>query len=819
MSVEIQTVEFREFPAQDTVLSDDEEEEPPFTVHGVALGAEDVTIGQSGVKKLWPEAELRAAANTLTGKSLVEDHDNGSRGVVGEVTEAGFKEGVGVIYEAELFDEELAEKIDNGLLEVSIRGHHIDVEEMEEDPDTGAKIVEGIRFDNLSIVPSGAAPSNTIEMGEHEELSFAELSTYIEELQELEAGDTVQWDEHRGIILSPVEDDADEVEVDLYEKDDEGTWRPIGETVNVSLDSLSSWDIDLDDLGEMEEEMGALDQVLGETLKLVTRFEKDEGGANAPISQFVEWADDPNVDRAVEMYVEEEGSRDDPIEEFKEWVDTKIQQAEENRVEGEEERITSEKELREQSPERFSKENDEEAAQHPMERPRTVDDEGDEPNVHDRGPAAIALDLINKYLETSGRHERDTVDDMLGWLVGAPDEIPLETVGDFRTAANSFLTQTPGTDSFDALRVEQFRDWLLMVQRGESPRDMNGERSASMSGEELQEVEVHTPSFSGTTEAAWNKPALEDFGEDPDLGEVAEHFIVSTTGFPPENYGDLALPVVEPNGELNINALRNAKARAGQVDGLSGDKLDRAVDVVNTLANEEFDADFEENASPEGDTLGSVRVLTGYDSRQLDKSEESEVDSIKTVTDTIMTDEEDIQERLAELEEPVAVEQSDLDELEEKADRFNEMAETLESLKERTDVLDDVDREQVEELAESDDPVVVESTEHEALQDEAEQVAGVYASSLSDAVEVFDAEELTDKFSIEELREKFEEHIGDPEEELASTDAEPRSGDVDEEELEEKAEEESEETEELSDEEEEAEEIRAELREKILGDD
>jgi len=142
------------------------------------------------------------------------------------------------------------------------------------------------------------------------------------------------------------------------------------------------------------------------------------------------------------------------------------------------------------------------------------------------------------------------------------------------------------------------------------------------------------------------------------------------------------------------------------------------------------------------------------------------------------------------------------------------MSSTLEALKERTDILDSVDREQVEELAEAEEPVVVESARMETLSEEAEQVAETYASELA-SESFLTAEELTDKFTIGELREKYEEQIGNPAEELASSeDAEPKSGDVDEEELQERA---GSDEEELSSESDEAEQMREELRNKILG--
>jgi chromosome segregation ATPase len=144
---------------------------------------------------------------------------------------------------------------------------------------------------------------------------------------------------------------------------------------------------------------------------------------------------------------------------------------------------------------------------------------------------------------------------------------------------------------------------------------------------------------------------------------------------------------------------------------------------------------------------------------------------------------EKIEEKLSELDEPVALEADELSQLEEKANRFEELSENLEALRERTEILDDVHRDSVEELRDADDPVVVESARYEELQSQTEQVKGVYAAQLSDQYEAFDSDELTDKFSIEELREKYEDQFGSIEELADSTAAEPRSQDPSEEEL------------------------------------
>lgn len=148
-------------------LSSELDSDGPYTISGVALGAGDVTVGSSGIKKKWPAEELKEAAETLEGQPLVRDHENNTDGRVGTVTEAYYKSGVGVMYEAELAPhyEELAQDIAAGIQEVSARAYHDPVDELEEDEDTGALRTSNVVFDNLSVVSQGAAPSNTAEIG------------------------------------------------------------------------------------------------------------------------------------------------------------------------------------------------------------------------------------------------------------------------------------------------------------------------------------------------------------------------------------------------------------------------------------------------------------------------------------------------------------------------------------------------------------------------------------------------------------------------------------------------------------------------------
>lgn len=580
--------------------------EPPYTIHGIAIGEGDVTRGSSGIEKKWPRDALKPAAETLAGRPLVTDHENDSHAVVGKVTEAFYQEGTGVLYEAQLFDEELAEKIANGLLEVSIRGFHGDVSEMEESEE-GAKVVSKLKFDNLSIVPVGAAPSNTVEIGPSTEVSAAECAEVIGALEEDEV------------------DEEKEVE---------------------------------------ENAEGAEDIRKGD----VDRYEQD-------ISRYPEKGNTPPEDsEGMHEYEEEE----------------------------------------ENSP----------------------DEDGD--------------------------------------------------VAELVTA-------------------------------------------------------IHEPEFDEAEDKEWSKPALSEFISEMDVEadgwddlteeqrqNVADHFLVSKSGsFPPENYGELALPVVEVDGTLNLNALQNAKARAGQVEGVSSDDEDELNSKINNLAESNFDdADFGEEeemqhyidvfrstrtafefadgriVSTAGDEVEELRpaerTSSNYDADQEETAEEeagegsepeSNASEVSQQGENTMTEEDD---------NTVTIDKDELEELRSKADKADEREEELEELREgfsedlaelkqRTSVLDEVDRDKVDELSEADDPMVIETSQWEDLEAHVDEVRQAYAAALSEHVGMGE-DMLADKFSVDELREqleeKAEEQDSEVEEELTP---DPKSTDPDEEELEEAA--------------------------------
>lgn len=145
----------------------------PYTVHGVAIGSDEVTYGANG-PKYWPAAELRESVQSLVGVPFTKNHDDETvESVVGEITDAGFEPDVGIVYEAEVDDGDLATKIARGRLEVSVHAVHTDGGRTDE----GELIVEDITFLDLSLVPRGGSPSNSVQSGESPSEVLASLDT------------------------------------------------------------------------------------------------------------------------------------------------------------------------------------------------------------------------------------------------------------------------------------------------------------------------------------------------------------------------------------------------------------------------------------------------------------------------------------------------------------------------------------------------------------------------------------------------------------------------------------------------------------------
>lgn len=157
----------------------------PMTIHGVAIGEDETTNHLNG-DKFWPAEALAQSTDSLVGVQLTKNHEHDKvEGVIGEVTKATYRDGVGILFEAEVYEEPVAHKIEQGLLEVSIHASHI----VSGTTEAGAQIVEDIEFQDLSVVPRGAAESNEVSTGS---LEVAALS------KELDAEFETSYDEKDG---------------------------------------------------------------------------------------------------------------------------------------------------------------------------------------------------------------------------------------------------------------------------------------------------------------------------------------------------------------------------------------------------------------------------------------------------------------------------------------------------------------------------------------------------------------------------------------------------------------------------------------------
>jgi hypothetical protein len=84
-----------------------------------------------------------------------------------------------------------------------------------------------------------------------------------------------------------------------------------------------------------------------------------------------------------------------------------------------------------------------------------------------------------------------------------------------------------------------------------------------------------------------------DFDTD-DLSAIADHFVISTTGFPPDDFTDLTLPVVDPDGDLTENALQTAHGGAHSVDAVDDETRAGVEERLETPSRAEFDSELGE---------------------------------------------------------------------------------------------------------------------------------------------------------------------------------------------------------------------------------
>lgn len=145
-----------------------------WQIRGVAIGAGDVTTGQSGIETRWPADVLEDTAEALAGdEATVVSGPGGERGphwemdeqvppeqIVGSVT-FDFQEGIGLTYGGKIIDEGLAKRIDAGLVDVSPdMWRRLD----EQHGDGPAEVAEIVGIPRLTVVERGAGPSASVEV-------------------------------------------------------------------------------------------------------------------------------------------------------------------------------------------------------------------------------------------------------------------------------------------------------------------------------------------------------------------------------------------------------------------------------------------------------------------------------------------------------------------------------------------------------------------------------------------------------------------------------------------------------------------------------
>ncbi|HID17878.1 TPA: hypothetical protein EYP26_06270 [Candidatus Bathyarchaeota archaeon] len=127
---------------------------PQLKIRGIAIKA-----GISRNQNIWLEEELKAAASSLIGQPIYLEHVDVAN-AVGKVTNAWWDpERKAILYEGEIYDDEVANKIRAGLIQhVSIGADYEILEPV------NGQIPRGLRFRELSLVAAPGIPETNIQV-------------------------------------------------------------------------------------------------------------------------------------------------------------------------------------------------------------------------------------------------------------------------------------------------------------------------------------------------------------------------------------------------------------------------------------------------------------------------------------------------------------------------------------------------------------------------------------------------------------------------------------------------------------------------------
>lgn len=258
-------------------------------------------------------------------------------------------------------------------------------------------------------------------------------------------------------------------------------------------------------------------------------------------------------------------------------------------------------------------------------------------------------------------------------------------------------------------------------------------------------VSTHQVSYSGTTEASWDGLTQGDFDDDADLSEIADHFLVSQSGFPPSSYGDLALEVVSADGDLNVNALESAYNLAPQVSDITDDEATDVRGMILSLADEEWGDSHDvgpsdEDSGTEEQNAEFVRSDDGGRNPTSSTDDNTEP-TIEDMSNDNQNPDPELREQLAKSQTRV----SDLEETKEQlAEKNSDLEEQLTEVQDERDTLenerDDLD-DKAEQLSEDFGPI------KEAI---AELAAGDSALTGEQLASKFSGSEIIDMLADEE---------------------------------------------------------------------
>lgn len=141
-----------------------EQNDDENVIHGVALPP-DTTAETSDDKVHFPSDEIEQAADKLAGEAVSRGHPDEwpypVEETIGRVTKSEWNPELGLVYQATLTDDDIAEKVDAGILDVSA---HVMSNDGPENDD-GAVTATDLDFAGLGVVSKGAAYGNTAETG------------------------------------------------------------------------------------------------------------------------------------------------------------------------------------------------------------------------------------------------------------------------------------------------------------------------------------------------------------------------------------------------------------------------------------------------------------------------------------------------------------------------------------------------------------------------------------------------------------------------------------------------------------------------------